>query len=84
MWRRDRLAIAEDAGAVGHDHTHDGTWSSASRCTHIVHFSTLPTGRVAIMPVPSGTGYSASPQLKTARHRGTQPCSTDSRCSRPG
>ena len=36
---------------VGQDQTQDGTWSSARRCTHIVHFSTVPSGRAATMPV---------------------------------
>ena len=48
---------------AGQLQTHDGTWPSASRCTHSVHFSTVPTGRAATIPNGSSVGYTGLPQL---------------------
>jgi hypothetical protein len=49
---------------AGHDQTHEGTWSSASRWTHIVHFSTVPSGRAPTIPVSWAVGRAGVPQLK--------------------
>ena len=50
---------------AGHDQMHEGTCPSASLCTQNVHFSMVPTGRGATMPVSKSVGRSGLPQLKT-------------------